>query len=1220
MLAFGRRTLRSIPLFFVAALFAGACSHKLESPAVKANQVQPDLVCNAQISAPVVITGDGFTPMPSKVLESKKALILPTVKLSWSSALTSGAPAAGGAGGAAAGGSAGADAGAGTAGAGGSAGTDAGAAGGAGSGGSTGSGTPPASGQTVTASGDPSKTNAKYLRWKSEKEMSLWVGDPSATPTPGMKIDNPGIYDLTITNPDGVQKANIKQALAVVPPPSIKDIIPPALCDDQSDQQLILEGENFLKIGDQLPSVTITSADGKTTITCNPDPNDPKCSIQGVGQCADIPGRNPPAQLCGTATVIIKKGTLTPGDYSVTLTNPAPADCHSTESITLKVNPPPTVTAVNPSKVCSGGSSLDVTGDNFQQGASAELRCCGTGAPDQSTGKCSDGSDPAVTPSTSVDYTDPQHVTANFGPGVTPGDTCNVVIINPDTCEDRPLPHQTVQGTPGPILFYVDPFVAYNGINTQITLYLTSVTGNPTVTLVPEGGCNGGNSIPLTNAKLDPNHANRIQATVAKGTAACVYDVQVKDDTGCAATLPKGLTVTDQLKLTGLNIDPPFGQSGELVPVQITGGGGFVATPRAFLNPTTGSNPVAVQLEGVTMVDATKMTAVVPKNTPVGTYDLVVVNPSGEVGVEPNAYKSLGNAPPTIDTITPQSVVNQTGQQVTIAGNGFDSAATVTVECHDGAGNTTNPAVSGTTCSATGCQVTLDMSGTAQGAVCVITVTNADGSYGKFSALGVTNSSLNLGTPVAGTDMNVGRRALLSAAVRANNASRYVYAIGGDDGQGGAPFQSVEFANVDLFGTMSAWTMNKESLGTARHFLTGTNVGRYIYAIGGNDGSNDLKSAERAIVLSPAEIPHVDDVDLCLSGGATPCFSQTGIGDGLDAGTYAYRVAAVISNTDPVNLGGETLASDPQILKLPTIANHKIAVKLTWSAPVDNAGTLLTGITGYRIYRTPKDGVPGQDEVLLDTVNSASTLSYIDDGTTTLGTDKPLPPGSTSAWQALPDMGTARSAAACVAGQDPADPTKWYVYALEGQGAQSYEFLTVTTQANQRQTVGGSWTAGADNPSVPRHEFGAWAPTSITSPIVTAPDTWVYLGGGRSGGNRTGVVETGKITAGGDLGTWDTTPQNQSSIYAGYAAFVASNKIFFFGGAGLPSGNPNDKGIAAEMQSPLPSLANWNNEGITMQSARYLPGSSIQSAFVFMTGGQATTGGAALTSTEFLAW
>jgi hypothetical protein len=624
-------------------------------------------------------------------------------------------------------------------------------------------------------------------------------------------------------------------------------------------------------------------------------------------------------------------------------------------------------------------------------------------------------------------------------------------------------------------------------------------------------------------------------------------------------------------------------------------------------------------------VNQGEINAVVPTQAPAGTYDLVVVNPTGEVGLLQNAYQSLATGPPVITDVTPQSIVNGGGQTLTIAGSGL-AGGSVSVDCKALAGtDVADPTISAQSCNDTSCSVTLDAGSVPTGSVCVITVTGADSStFARFSAIGVTSPSLNLANPSAGQPMITGRRALASAALRANSVSRFLYAAGGDGGQAQAasPFATTEVINVNLFGLMdpAGWRQNRESLQTPRAFMGTASIGRYFYVLGGTDGSQDLATGERTMLLAPEEAPKLVDTDLCLAGGTRSCFGVDGLGNGLEPGDYSYRVSALIDAADPVNLGGETLASDPIIFKLSTIGGRNLIVKLTWAVPVDKLGAPLSGVIGYRVYRTPKDGVSGQGEVLLGEV-SAAAPEFIDDGTLTLGADAPLPLGSTSAWQALPAMSTARRAPAGAAGRDPSDAASWYVYALQGTGLRTYEYLAVTLQPNERQSVATAWTAGAQAASVERHEFGAWAVSSRNTSLVTGADTFVFLGGGRStAGGRTGAVEAGLIQAGGDLGVFNGGPDDMSPIRGGYAAFVVSSKLFVFGGAILPDGTPQPSAIAAQMSSPMPGLVNWNNEGITLTSPRNLLGSSLESAFIFLMGGEAVAAGPALQSTESLAF
>ncbi|MEO5727259.1 MAG: kelch repeat-containing protein, partial [Byssovorax sp.] len=412
---------------------------------------------------------------------------------------------------------------------------------------------------------------------------------------------------------------------------------------------------------------------------------------------------------------------------------------------------------------------------------------------------------------------------------------------------------------------------------------------------------------------------------------------------------------------------------------------------------------------------------------------------------------------------------------------------------------------------------------------------------------------------------------------------------------------------------MGPWTQQKTLLGGKRTLAGAATVGRYIYLVGGDDGAGPTDTAERALILSPREAPVVQDVDLALGM------------IGLDAGEWHYRVSAVFAANDTDNPGGESLPSDAFSIKIPTFPGKKIAVTLVWSAPVDSLGAPLAGVAGYNIYRSAKpDAAPGT-EVLVHTVKGAATVTFTDDGTAVPGTATPLPTGSTGAWLALPKLGTKRAGLAVAAGSDPATPGTFYVYALLGKSDAatantSYELLPVTIAPNGRQTVAAAWTAGAQQSSTGRWQLGAWTATSAVSNQVSSPDTFIFLGAGLlANGTTTGKVEAVKISAGGDLGLFNDTPKDFSATNAGYGVCAANGQLFVFGGAG---GMPSSGAKAAQIVAPAPTLANnsWNSEGLTMTQSRYLMGSSVQSAFIFLLGGQTGEPSNASQTTELVIW
>ncbi len=1027
-----------------------SCSHEVESPKVSVDHLEPDLICNEQFpdeGLTILVHGDGFTPMPFDVLDEPD-LELPNIELVKQAELDGSE----------------------------------------------------ADETSVNFPGKGQSRNADKLGWRTKQLMSLLIDDSNAP--------EPGLYGITLTNPDRKTKAEKELALAVVAPPRIDRVVPTSLCNGLQDQRLNIEGENFIGVGDAMPNVSFESGDVSKTIEAD-----------RLDDCVDIEGLSEPVRICKTASVEIPGGELPEDDYEVSLTNPAPAACTSSETATVKV-------------------------------------------------------------------------------------------LNE-----------------GPIVFFSDPPVVYNGINTRATLYMTSVAEPFEVSIVPTGELSP--EVQL-DAELVSGRNNRIQATVPDGQDPGVYDVVVNDDTGCRTVLEAGLTVTDNLSIDIQGVVDPFGYTAASTAVSIfrDDGDDFEATPRVFLNPADGSSDdAAIQLGSVTQVNSDELNAIVPEGTAVGTYDLVVVNPSGEVGVLEDAFESVGDPPPVIADIVPQSIVDQADQDIEIRGTDFRNSA-VSLRCRAPGGNETelSSQAGDADCDDNGCTIaaTVDGGSLSRGTVCVVRVTNDDSSYGEFSAIGVTNSGYNLSAPIAGEPMLEARRALGSAAVKATSASRFVYAIGGDPGDTKAPLASVEFSPVNVFGQMNPFIASPKSMREPRRAHAVTQHGRYIFALGGSGADGSLDSAERALVLSPEESPVISDVDLCLSGGDEACFDIDDAGDGLSSGVYAYRVAALIDSNDPQNLGGETLASDPISMKLPGIDGRSILVEISWDAPRDQLGDELSGIRGWRIYRTPVDGVAGRDEVLLAELDDPDLRSFVDDGELKLGTRVPLPLGSTSSWQALPTMGDARAGLGAATAIDPDDADTFYVYALLGEGLDSYEFLEVTSLANGRQTVASSWTAGTERAAVARSEFGTWRVDNVVSGLVSGSSTYLYLGAGLAAGVQDGRVEAALVTSGGQLDAFTDDPTSRdavgdfSSTRVGYGTAAAAGRLFVFGGM---ASQVRDNAIAAEIVSPAPTLANnaWNNEGLTMTTARYLMGSSIQSAFIFLVGGQTETSNAT-TSTEWVVW
>jgi hypothetical protein len=268
------------------------------------------------------------------------------------------------------------------------------------------------------------------------------------------------------------------------------------------------------------------------------------------------------------------------------------------------------------------------------------------------------------------------------------------------------------------------------------------------------------------------------------------------------------------------------------------------------------------------------------------------------------------------------------------------------------------------------------------GTVCTFRVTQPVGGtsvYADGGLLVIPNPSVNQSHTSNGATLNSARRAPGLVFNGPTGAARYLYAIGGDDGASPSPhpINTVEFAKVDpVKGGTSSWTKlpltdtaasPQGQLTSARTLLGAVSVDRFIYAVGGFDGSKAVDAVERSEVLNPAESPQINDADL----NPDPV-------NGLAPGLYFYRVAAVLGPTDANNPNGETLAGDEFAINVPAFGTKKIQVTIAWA----NGSATPNDVARWRIYRTSApNALPATEDVVFETADASST-TFIDKGAT----------------------------------------------------------------------------------------------------------------------------------------------------------------------------------------------------------------------------------------------
>lgn len=454
-----------------------------------------------------------------------------------------------------------------------------------------------------------------------------------------------------------------------------------------------------------------------------------------------------------------------------------------------------------------------------------------------------------------------------------------------------------------------------------------------------------------------------------------------------------------------------------------------------------------------------------------------------------------------------------------------------------------------------------------------------------------------------------------TTATRVNQATRFLYAIGGDDGATSSALNTVEAAQVDAFGKLFAWRTLDSTLPGKRTMHGAVGIGRFLYLVGGNSGSLASSKAYRAQVLHPDDAPVIDGLDVEVKTS------------GLTKGVWTWRVAAKMKSSDESNPSGETLPGQSASVRVPDKAGVALHVTLSWAA--------VAGADKYLVYRTTSAGEPASAVKLIKTV---SGTSFTDTGVAVIG-GSPRELGDLGEWHSLASMALTRQGLGIAVAQDPANSDKKHIYAALGATAggtvrDTVEYLTVTIKADGSQDVASSWATATAKLDVARWQAGAFVvDRTVTTRLDNPTDSWLYLGpgadpvgeatiGGGKGGKKTdSTLDAALVKAGGDLSSWTVISTGGLKGYAGYASFGAANQLFALGGS---SGSASTSGVSGQLCgpdgpcTPAPGVKNFN-AGIGLKVPRVLMGSVLESGRIFVAGG-ATTGGAALKSVESTVW
>lgn len=935
----------------------------------------------------------------------------------------------------------------------------------------------------------------------------------------------------------------------------------------------LLPTVTFSDVANVVPSVTVTASD--------------------AGGCAD--------KQCTTLSVSVPSAQLPEGKYNVIIKN----NCEQETCVSTQIGPPaqvevvgqPTLTAIAPQVICQGQGMLTLTGSKFYSGAVVKVGAAqSTGFTVTDNGTTGVATFSGMLPVSMVNQTTltpiPQDVLIENVAG------CSATLAS------------AVAITPGPSILFVDPPVVPANYSIQATVYGSSIASPVKGVQIAPAGSSNFTDLTITT---DPQRPNRVLITLPGNLSAGSYDLKLNDQTTCSAMLPNAVKVVATPTLTVNTPSPSFGAFSANTAVSITGTG-FVSTPRAYVAVNGGAAGVSASaLRAVTFGSATSLTAVVPTGISSGTYDLIVVNPSGSYGIKTAAFTvtQAAQPPPVVNSIAPSSVVVATNANISLQGSNFRSP-TIVPTCYDTNNNPLAGAMSNVSASAA-TSITATLNAPAGSIYCVLRVRNGDNNtFFDYSAVGVTNAGLNLTGYKAGPNLITGRRAAAAAAGRPTQVARYVYVAGGDNGSDNAPISSVEVAASGLDGTLGAFSTVSQPLPKALSFLGLVNVGRFLYAVGGFDGTAAQKGVYRAELLDPLNAPQFSDVDV------RPDMTQ-----GLTPGVYSYRIAAVMAAADANNPGGETLASDFFPVQVPTLSMGQLQLALYWKQ--------VPGAASYKIYRSVAANNAAGGERLLATVNDngTPTQSYIDNGQMTPAGAQPLPLGSLGAWKTLAQLNTARIGAGVVAAPAPNMAGTFYLYALGGNSGtvaaatalSSVEFLTITLQnGGAQQDTSATWTAATQALPTARWLTPGLFATNAQNSVVAANQTFIYAGSGISSNLAMATLDkpvyVSQVGAGGQPGAF-TNSGSVGVNGAGFGAALVNNQMYAFGG--LQAGTPSTASVSANLTAGA-TLGNFNALGSgTLTVARALHATAIESAFIYQLGGLGA-GATILRSSEQTIW
>ena len=1024
------------------------------------------------------------------------------------------------------------------------------------------------------------------------------------------------VHDLVAVNPEeiGCQSEPFEDSILLAGPPVLDSADPGAICEtDTLDGPMSLFGEFLHDTEGADPIISMNGSEPDIDGFGGCD----ETGVENIDQCDELQTTVPPE--------------LRDEEFEITVAANDPVACGTSEPLLIERVEEAQVDSVDPGRVCIEGGTFTVIGSNFDDNLEAYL-------------DDEPASDVVVYEENGQEKAD-----LTFEGELDPPEMA-LKVVNPGDCGDDHVEDINIEQAPIPL--YVDPPATFDGMTTQVTIYAAGVGGGniDEVELVhPDDG-----PVATLETTIDEDRPYIVQATVPEGLldddeVSVDFGVRITDDFDCQSDTQQLLTITSEPTIALDEIRPPFGSDDEDTLVTITAEDDidadedqFEPTPRAYLNPADieGDIETARELGSIQYIDETQLNGIISAGLPLGTYDLIVVNPDGAVGVLEESYDVVDESPPFVDSVSPGSWTNDDDDiSVAVEGGNFADNATVEVFCQQpdedlDEDDMRQPEIEVVAIDDDHIDLSVDATDLNHLDACFMRVTNPDaGTWGEYSPITVTNPSGKFMEFYAGAEFDTPRRGptLLSGdpARRAN----YLYILGGDDGSlDGEIYRTGEYSAVDRFGQPRDWNDLRFDLPEGRSLANGVRVDDFLYLIGG--AAEDGLAADeiyRAHIPTPSEAPEIVGLDLVYDEeDFEDEDDEPDADDGLDAGLYYYRVAATYSGDDPANPDGESIASEPQPVNVPL---DGATVTIEWNPPEEVTNH---DIDGYRVYRSVEpDSIYGEEEHLA-TVDD-TTFEYTDDDAITPSGDEPLSIGALGNWHHVTDLASPRMVAGIDSIENPDEDGEHLVYVVGGEDETTefradYEYFSVDVGAPRHQSIGmepaiGQFEGEPMELPGPRGELEIGIAHGDNAPSVADVRPQIFVIGGQSEGtdnNRNLYVST--ITEGGELDDWTAldgpgeTLNNDRHGHAGAA--INDNLVVAGGNFGEPTDSARHAEIECDTDNDCPpagidtSQGGWEDFGENLVEERVWMGRHVFRGFWYL-GGGLTTGGVPTNTVEF---